>query len=350
MSVYEDEREDDDEENDESFQIKSRAILLTWNIVEEETTFDEFKDWILLNAHEEDEISLCQEKGSHNHFHAYISRSKQICCSIKNYMFLGFKPNCAPNIVKGSGFTNAKNRGHFYVACKYKTTSLITWENYTPNEAYAVKSQWCMDLWQTQKVTDLLGCCAFYLCLTPQIKSVYEVTMNKRKADDKRQGREERIQRLRNSKVPFKVYPEIEEWKAQYEIELDRYNFLILSGPTKVGKTQLAKSLFKNPFTHTDAVCWTGYDDEVHDCIIFDDIKSIYRYVSENKSLFQAGSMARVQTSVTNVYSLEIDVIQKPIIITTNDPPMGPWILGNSISIEILDQTWAEPLELEGQR
>lgn len=74
MSDYEDERQDDDEENDESFQIKSKAILLTWNInIEEETTFDDFKDWILLNADDDDEISLCQEMGSHNHFHAYIS-------------------------------------------------------------------------------------------------------------------------------------------------------------------------------------------------------------------------------------------------------------------------------------
>ena len=33
-----------------------------------------------------------------------------------------------------------------------------------------------------------------------------------------------------------------------------------------------------------------------------------------------------VQTSATNVYAMEIDVIGKPIIVTTNSDPEGSWI------------------------
>ena len=47
-----------------------------------------------------------------------------------------------PNTVRGSGYKHAKNRGHFYVACKFKETSVEHWENYSPNEAYSVKSTW----------------------------------------------------------------------------------------------------------------------------------------------------------------------------------------------------------------
>ena len=67
-------------------------------------------------------------------------------------------------------------------------------------------------------------------------------------------------------------------------MEKERYNFLILHGPSKTGKTQLAKSLFSNPFVHTDAICWAGYDEDKHDAIIFDDVKFVFKHISEAKS------------------------------------------------------------------
>eukprot|EP00966_Prymnesium_polylepis_P018253 420663-Prymnesium_polylepis.2 len=40
-----------------------------------------------------------------------------------------------------------------------------------------------------------------------------------------------------------------------------------------MGKTELARSYFQNPFEHRDAVCWAGYDEDKHDVIIFGDVK-----------------------------------------------------------------------------
>ena len=107
-----------------------------------------------------------------------------------------------------------------------------------------------------------------------------------------------------------------------------------------MGKTELARSYFKSPFEHRDRISWAGYDEDKHDCIIFDDVPSIYAYINNNRALFQAGDFAVVQTSATNVYAMTIDVSQKPIIVTTNDNPYGTWILANSVPVEISETTY----------
>ena len=143
-------------------------------------------------------------------------------------------------------------------------------------------------------------------------------------------------------KTAHKPFPVIDKWLEQYKKTWFRYTFLILWGPSKMGKTELARSYFKNPFEHRDNVCWTGYDDERHDAIIFDDVKCVYRYIRENRALFQGCDCAVVQTSATNVYARTIDVAQKPIVVTTNDRPWGDdWIRANSVQVEINEPTYS---------
>ena len=71
-----------------TFAIKTRGILLTWNI--NEPDFEHFKLWIVSKCGEHgDNVSICHERGSHDHFHAYIHRDKQIDCSLKHYEYDG---------------------------------------------------------------------------------------------------------------------------------------------------------------------------------------------------------------------------------------------------------------------
>jgi hypothetical protein len=98
------------------------------------------------------------------------------------------------------------------------------------------------------------------------------------------------------------------------------------------GKTEFARSLFRNAFLHRDSISWTGYDEDVHDAVIFDDIKCVYKIVSDNRALFQASGTAMQQTSATNVHALSVDVTAKPIVITSNYEPRGECGYGEMLS------------------
>ena len=45
--------------------------------------------------------------------------------------------------------------------------------------------------------------------------------------------------------VPFKpLHPEVERWMKSYEEVEERYRMLVLYGPSRTGKSRLARSLF----------------------------------------------------------------------------------------------------------
>ena len=125
--------------------------------------------------------------------------------------------------------------------------------------------------------------------------------------------------------------------------------FLVLCGPSKMRKTEFAKSLFNNPSIHKDKVDWDGYSWLENGCIIFDDINQpdhIWKYLRTNKVLFQSSPIVAVNTSATNCYKRDVCVVQKPIIICTNDglldnfvsAPYREWIEANSVWVDVNEQ------------
>ena len=46
---------------------------------------------------------------------------------------------------------------------------------------------------------------------------------------------------------PFKRFPEADEWLGLFDQMLLRYPILIVLGPSRLGKSEWAKSLFANP-------------------------------------------------------------------------------------------------------
>ena len=95
-----------------------------------------------------------------------------------------------------------------------------------------------------------------------------------------------------------------------------------------------------------DKVDWDGYSWLENGCIIFDDINQpdhIWKYLRTNRVLFQSSSIVAVNTSATNCYKRDVCVVQKPIIICTNDGLFEPfvsaqyrkWIEANSEWVDI---------------
>ena len=53
---------------------------------------------------------------------------------------------------------------------------------------------------------------------------------------------------LLSKRVPFIPIPKIEQWKEQYTVWQERYDILCIQGPSRIGKTKMAESLFPNPY------------------------------------------------------------------------------------------------------
>jgi len=345
MSAFEELSDVDDSEGKE-FQIKAKAVLLTYHIETDlcpdlQTFISTFSDFL----HDSDRVSYCRERGSSNHFHVFLERMKQIDCSSKHFNLFDCNPNAQPNLCKGSGFRLAADRGHFYVYCEYKNTHLESQATWMPCEDYVVRSKWIMDLWGKNKINDdqVIPCLAHYKCLTPATEAQIRMSVARKKSDDKALHKRARMARLTSTLQTFIPNSHVDSWKLSYDTESFRYKFLTLVGPSRLGKTQYARSLFTNPFVHSDSICWHGYDEDHHSCVIFDDVKSIWKYVSDNRALFQAAGDVTVQTSATNLYAICVDVFAKPLIITTNSEPTSDWAIANSLIVHVTEPLWSPP-------
>ena len=347
--------EDSPGEATPSFKVKAKAILLTYNELPENMTIDRLLEALHNSGFIDKTLrwSICLEQGSRVHAHAYFEAKKQYDCLLNHFKLIippgdahngdyeSIPSDCQSNSKTGSSFRPAANQGHFYVQCRYKNTHIAKRNNYGAGKEFSVKTDWVQKLWQQQKIHDdqVLACAGYYRCCTAAFESLVRFSCNKRRVEMKAEKRKERVATLNAMKTPHKQYPRIDDWLEQYKEVAFRYNFLILWGPSKMGKTELARSYFQNPFEHRDAVCWAGYDEDKHDVIIFDDVKMIYKYISENRALFRAGGLATVQTSATNMHAMDVDVTQKPIIVTTNERPIerATWIEANSVQLEIYE-------------
>ena len=336
------------DEEGPTFNLHCHAALLTWNTMDEPSAADALAQlqagphWALVKHY-----TICAEKEAHWHVHAYLEFSKKVDHDVDGWRLRDVTPNVQPNKTTGSGYAQAVRRGSFYVANSFKKSFRSHAMNFVPAKDYSVKTQWVIDQWAQGKLRDPVGCAAVYMCLTPSFKAMVTMTQNVRALIDRTDWREERHRQLelQHPKQPFKTFPEVVAWKAQYDYTNYRYKFLWLAGPSRLGKSKLAESLITKPLIHTQHPVWTDYNPTIHTGIIFDDVHDIEKYIIVNKVMFQAASVAPVNTSATNCYTLHADTEAQMIIVTANYPPCEDWTMANCILLEILQPAWETPLQ-----
>ena len=117
------------------------------------------------------------------------------------------------------------------------------------------------------------------------------------------------------------------EWKAQFDLNqlgvASRFSFLVLSGPSKTGKTQFAKSLFGTGATLVLG-CQNAepnvrrFSRATYKAVVFDEITP--QCVARNKVLFQAGvEGVDCAQSRTSIYSYWRFLYAAPLILCTNE-------------------------------
>ena len=85
----------------------------------------------------------------------------------------------------------------------------------------------------------------------------------------------------------------MELWKEQHKEPKFRYRPLVIYGPSSIGKTELAKSHFSNALVvvveNSLSPYVANFDDEKHDCLIFDNVNN-QAFITNNRKLLQASN------------------------------------------------------------
>ena len=155
----------------------------------------------------------------------------------------------------------------------------------------------------------------------------------------------------------WKVYPMVSMWELQYTTQRPRYGVLVRDGPSRMGKTQFARSLSQAPggvlelnMAGCAKVDLRLYHPLVHDVLLFDECEPIA--VLEKKKVFQAGSSGiSEQTSATNIMAFTVCVAGRKFVVCSNNRwtklALLPWVdsewlRANAYYVHVTEPMWQE--------
>ena len=171
------------------------------------------------------------------------------------------------------------------------------------------------------------------------------------------EAEQEAQRQLGGTLKPSKEYAMVNTWKSQFAHPRHRYKFLVLQGPSRVGKTAFARSLCDPGYETLEINCASGAEPDLrayrmrkHDVILFDEI--IPQQVVSQRKVFQAQS-AKVQLgcSATNMYSYSVYVWRNKFVLASNNwdtsfselsPADKEWITANSFVLRVTEPMWQE--------
>ena len=314
------------------------------------------------------EVSTKSDDKGRIHVHAYWhtdetqEERRPHLGTINAWRFEGSRPKIRPNTASGRHAQRLIDRGHYYCQCK-KVGHVLSKTNYPKYEAYVVEQKWVIGLWQRRKLThpnakeeiiNARGHTATYLREIETIETLEEdaaIELEKKCIDAELSG----------AFKPFRFVPEVCLWRLQYGRDTiyglwgkeSRFKFLVLTGPSCMGKTQYAKTLFgvsntlvvpcqgvKNP-------CLKEYRRQRHKAILFDEISS--ECIHDNKAIFQANNdkvLLGQSPTMRDCYSVFLYGVA--CIVCCNDwlenikrsSLEEEWLLANSIVYDCTEKMW----------
>jgi len=246
----------------------------------------------------------------------------------------------------------------YYVQCP-KKGMVLSGGSVAPYRDYLVNGEWIMNLCQAGKMEydtarlELIRSAKNLCRLLPGLE--------KWKRERDALTLEARIatveSELARSRKPFKQLPVVLQWLESFATVRMRYKFLVLDGPSAMGKTQYSSSL--SPSGNLLAVDCAGagvapdlrdFDALVHDAVLFDEASA--QLVLTNKKLFQAGpGKVTLCSSGTNCHAYAVWMFQKRLIVSTNRwalelvalPAVDrDWLVQNSVHVCVQEPLWLE--------
>ena len=234
----------------------------------------------------------------------------------------------AAGVIGGMPLARKSNSwsGYYYCVAD-KIGQLFSYGTRRPYKDFLVDPKWAFNLLQAGKITIETAREAAVAGCTNTKRLLEELKTLEAEAEKKEIERAYKRAKaaLGGSLSTWKVYEEVNEWQQQYDQTHWRYRFLVLVGPSRLGKTCFARSLVRPGNAEVLEVnCSAGEEPDLrgfrfktHKLILFDEIEPAA--VSKQRKLFQA-TLARVQLgcSATNCFSYEVFVHGIRMVLATN--------------------------------
>ncbi len=221
-----------------------------------------------------------------------------------------------------------------------------------------VSASWIMNLLQARKITTdtarglLIQCCN---------ASRWLKELDLLEEEQERQAVEAAVrscqEALASKLHAWKTFKEVDAWLQQYHELLHRYKFLVLDGPSRMGKTVFARTLVDEGYEVLELNCAAGHEPDLrayrlrkHGLILFDEIEA--QAVLRQRKLFQAcAAPVQLGCSATNCHRYSVVVHRKKLVLAPNRwegfmKGMGDedvdWLKKNSFVLRVSKPLWQD--------
>ena len=292
------------------------------------------------------------------HAHASVRKGKRTkLSSALTYAWMGGEPHLAFQVNAGRCRQSGDNQSMYYLQCP-KKGKVFSKGNIEPFLTYLVSGEWVMNLVQAGKMDPVLARAE----IVKTAKNLPRLLQNLDKyvLELREQRLRQRIvsieMELERSERPFKIFPEIERWKEEHASPRPRYRFLVLVGPSGLGKTQFAKSLVGKKrslelnMASAPEPNLKEFDHELHDLILFDECSA--QKVLLQKKLFQAPlSPVSLGQSTTGCFAYNVWVHAKLLVVASNvwhhvvhelRKADADWLTANSLVMDVRENLWQQ--------
>ena len=262
---------------------------------------------------------------------------------------------------RGRASHTAAAAGHYYVRCP-KVGSVWSVGSHEPYKDYPVKAEWVTAYWQAGKLSDE-GATAEYIKVKRDcVRHVQNVKDNARLRQQLLQTHlSSEVQgRLHVAKCPRASVPQVEHvFIPQFaNAQLARRKFLVLEGPSCVGKTEYARGLAPSPAAVLELNCANQLEHvdlralspSLHKVILWDEAHP--RLILSNKKLIQ-GQAVQIQLGQTNTSVHSYTVFPWGIMMVVCSNNWSPllrtlaaededWLRANSVHVRVEQPLWVE--------
>ena len=297
------------------------------------------------------------------HFHVLLRHSeKAVWMPSPDRMKLG---NVSPHIsaaphVGKSRVTLHKSWAGFFYCSVPKYGQVHVGSSKEAFRDYPVQGQWVMSLLQAGKVTAADARQLIFRVAHGVTRLLADLDVVERELEVTRvRAAQQAVQEALAPRLhSWRSLPPVEAWDASYAELKERYEFLVLDGPSRMGKTAFARSKCPAGQRILEINCAAGGEPDLrpykhghHGLILCDEIEA--EAVAAQRKLFQAGTaFVQLGTSPTNIHVYMVFVHRVRIVCASNNwlaslarltEDDRAWIEKNSIYVRCDAPLWEEP-------
>ena len=285
------------------------------------------------------------------HLHKYFSLETAIdwtsTCLLE---FKSSRPDLRMNHARGEQQEKSVNRGHYYASAP-KEGKVFGFTSKQPHFAYIVDPSWPTSLWVERKLSHRNYRAELVAGRQQLISRLRNLDMVEQLEKEMREAEEltEALLKLNLSMGGFREIHEVEAWKKTLMTIKHRYRFLVLVGPSGLGKTEYVKSLsgpdktFECDCSATQTPDMKGFDRRLHRTVLFDEAGPAL--ILGHKKLFQAHiSGAVLGQTTTGAFSYKVWTWKCLLVVATNkwsldglEAADAAWLTANSVVVMVTD-------------